>query len=214
LFLSGGFPALGLRPSSSSLAIPHWRPRTLPAGRPVHAPPLVAIVNVDDVALLGVFGAVFVRQFAEIVEWRVAGQIAGVPKQREAACAFGVAHPQIGLAAQRGDGLLEQRLGFGGALLRHQRLGCLRAPQENRGQHEQQHGCSSRSEQQNDGEKTALSYPHSTAPPFTLRTSPLIKVARSEARKRMGPATSSAVATLPSGIAAVANFHPALVFSR
>src|SRR5262249_48128294 len=46
----------------------------------------------------------------------------------------------------------------------------------------------------------SLLYPHRTEPPFTLRTSPVMWRARSDARKRIGPAMSSAVATRPMGI--------------
>src|SRR5258706_15111670 len=53
-------------------------------------------------------------------------------------------------------------------------------------------------------------HPQSTEPPFTLMISPVMKLARSEATKRIGPATSSAVAARPSGIAAATIFCPAL----
>src|SRR3989475_9575709 len=71
-----------------------------------------------------------------------------------------------------------------GALLRHERIGVLRR-------------CARRDHGQEDsGEQNRPSnfprYPHRTAPPFTLTTSPVIKVARSDARNRMGPAISSA----------------------
>src|ERR1700730_17303270 len=47
-----------------------------------------------------------------------------------------------------------------------------------------------------------------TDPPFTLMTAPVMKLARSEARNRMGPAISSAVAARPSGMAAATIFWP------
>src|SRR5258708_28631137 len=47
-------------------------------------------------------------------------------------------------------------------------------------------------------------------PAFTLMTSRVMKLARSEATKRMGPAISSAVAARPRGIAVEAIFWPAL----
>src|SRR5690606_33364216 len=47
-------------------------------------------------------------------------------------------------------------------------------------------------------------YPQSTLPPFTLRISPVMWRAIGVHRKTMGPATSSAVATRPSGIPALA----------
>src|SRR5258706_2196364 len=44
------------------------------------------------------------------------------------------------------------------------------------------------------------SYPTSTAPPFTLKTSPVMKLAYSVHRKSTGPAISSGVPTRPNGI--------------
>src|SRR4029077_20331342 len=55
--------------------------------------------------------------------------------------------------------------------------------------------------------------PHKTAPPFTLMISPVMKLARSEATKRMGPAISSAVAARPRVITVEAIFWPAFVSS-
>src|ERR1700730_9931465 len=55
--------------------------------------------------------------------------------------------------------------------------------------------------------------PHRTEPPFTLRTSPVIKVAKSQARNRIGPAISSGVAGRPSGIWVCTSFTPAFVWS-
>src|SRR5258708_23146034 len=56
-------------------------------------------------------------------------------------------------------------------------------------------------------------YPHKIEPPFTLMISPVMKLARSEATKRIGPAISSAVAARPRGITLEAIFWPALVSS-
>src|SRR5580658_6910721 len=53
--------------------------------------------------------------------------------------------------------------------------------------------------------------PQSTEPPLTLITSPVIKVARSEAANRIGPAISSAVPTRFNGIGTRADFNPFLV---
>src|SRR5258706_13171162 len=44
------------------------------------------------------------------------------------------------------------------------------------------------------------SYPTSTAPPFTLKISPVMKLAYSVHRKSTGPAISSGVPTRPNGI--------------
>src|SRR5689334_4278194 len=49
---------------------------------------------------------------------------------------------------------------------------------------------------------TRIRYPTSTAPPFTLNTSPVMNPEYCEQRKSTGPAISSAVATRPNGIAA------------
>src|SRR5207248_3046684 len=56
-------------------------------------------------------------------------------------------------------------------------------------------------------------HPHNTAPPFTLMISPVMKLARSEAANRMGPAISSGVPARRSGITVLAIFWPALVSS-
>src|SRR6266566_4449564 len=52
------------------------------------------------------------------------------------------------------------------------------------------------------GCSTHTRYPTSTAPPFTLNTSPVMNPEYCEQRKSTGPAISSAVATRPNGIAA------------
>ena len=51
-------------------------------------------------------------------------------------------------------------------------------------------------------------HPHSKEPPFTLITSPVMKVARSDTAKRIGPAISSAVPTRFRGMGASAPLQP------
>ena len=51
-----------------------------------------------------------------------------------------------------------------------------------------------------DGKSPDFSYPASTAPPFTLKISPVMKPACGEHKNRMGPAISSGVPTRPKGI--------------
>src|SRR6267143_215141 len=50
------------------------------------------------------------------------------------------------------------------------------------------------------GQRGGKSHPQSTEPPFTFRISPVMCRANGEQRNRIGPATSSAVATRPRGI--------------
>src|SRR5262249_25107492 len=56
-------------------------------------------------------------------------------------------------------------------------------------------------------------HPQSTEPPFTLMISPVMKLARSDAANRIGPAISSAIPGRPSGIALATIFCPALLLS-
>src|SRR5260370_23401000 len=64
--------------------------------------------------------------------------------------------------------------------------------------------------QENKNDKLDKLYPHKTEPPVTLMTSPVMKLARSEATNRMGPAISSGVAARPRGMTVEAIFWPAL----
>src|SRR5260370_13363683 len=104
--------------------------------------------------------------------------------------------------AQRVDQIAQNLFAFGRALFRHHRIGPLRASTLN----EHKTG-----KENDDG--VDWFQPHKTEPPFTLMTSPVMKLARSEATKRIGPATSSAVAALPRGITVDAIFWPAFVSS-
>src|SRR5260370_11277460 len=104
--------------------------------------------------------------------------------------------------AQRVDQIAQNLFAFGRALFRHHRIGPLRASTLN----EHKTG-----KENDDG--VDWFQPHKTEPPFTLMTSPVMKLARSEATKRIGPATSSAVAARPRGITVDAIFWPAFVSS-
>src|SRR6266568_4496554 len=111
---------------------------------------------------------------------------------------FGVAR-----AAEAIDEIGHNLLALGGARLRHHRIGPLRA-----------HTWSKR-KTGNENDKGDMDWfqPHKTEPPFTLMTSPVMKLAKSEATKRMGPAISSGVAARPRGITEVAILWPAFVSS-
>src|SRR2546427_1944584 len=175
------------------LEILHRRFRLFLNAAAVHGPALVPVEQLDDVFLLEVFGAVLVRQLPKVGNHFITAQVAVVAELREAGIADAVAHAQIRRAAQLGDHLVEEFMRLFGALLRHERIGVLRRYAR------RNHG------QEDSGEQNRPSnfprYPHRTAPPFTLTTSPVIKVARSDARNRMGPAISSAVPGRRSGIA-------------
>src|SRR4029077_12740711 len=110
-----------------------------------------------------------------------------MPELREPAITLRCFLVQIGLPAQRRDQLRQDlsALGFTGFRSHGVRvLGFPRRRQKSRRQHQAQ-------------TEVASSQPHNTEPPFTFKISPVMKLARSEARKRIGPATSSAVAARP-----------------
>ena len=83
----------------------------------IEAPAFVAIVDVNDVALGEIFDAVFVGRLGKILESFKTIQFAGMAKLAEAAGAGEVMHVQVGRAAERINGLLQDLLGSGGALL-------------------------------------------------------------------------------------------------
>ena len=58
------------------------------------------------------------------------------------------------------------------------------------------------------GRRPQGAYPHSTDPPFTFTISPVMWRASAEHRNTIGPATSSALATRPSGIPAAIRLSP------
>src|SRR5260370_4001365 len=174
---------------------------------PVERPAFISRVNVDDYGLRIVLDPAFVRHLAIFAILQVAANFCGVLELCEADGTLRIVHIEIGGAAQAVNRLLEDGLGFGSTRIRHDVGGVLRA--RRRQQKQQGYPCNL-----NSHAKPALStYPHSTAPPVTLSTSPVTKVARSDAQNRIGPAISARVPTRPSGIAEVANFAPALVAS-
>src|ERR1700747_559272 len=105
-------------------------------------------------------------------------------------------HVRVCCAAQPIDRLLQDSFCFGGTRGGHQFVRVLSAP----GRHEKENQQTGKKRQEFKHEFGRY-YPHSTAPPFILSTSPVTKVARSEAKNRIGPAISTAVATRPMGIA-------------
>src|SRR5579864_4284338 len=116
-----------------------------------------------------------------------------------------VANVQVGAATERLDSLIEKLFSLRRALFGHQELIVLRSRARHRGG--AHHG------QDNSSEHSASTYPHRTEPPFTLITSPVTKVARSDTANRIGPAISSGVATRWSGIVAKTAFRPDFVSS-
>src|SRR6202158_6104849 len=151
-------------------------------------------------ALADVFRAVFVRIATVMSKLDVAGRLAIVAKKHAAALALALADFRITRPAQRVDQIGKNLLALGDALLRHHGIGILGG---------NTWGGPRASKENDDGDMDGL-YPHKTEPPFTLMTSPVMKLARSEATKRIGPAISSAVAARPRGMTVVAIFWPAL----
>src|SRR5256885_1347810 len=150
-----------------------------------------------------IFGSILVRQMPVIAKIRVPRQIAVVFELRQSPRAICFPRLQIRVAAHRADQLIQHLLGLRRALLRHHGLRLLAASPRNR-------HTSTNCQRHHPVEK---SYPHNTEPPFTLMTSPVMKLARPDAANKIGPAISSAVAGRPSGIAAAAIFCPAFVSS-
>src|SRR5580693_6414650 len=123
-----------------------------------------------------------------------------------------ILHVEVGIAAERLNHLSEDLLGLRGAFLGHHHLfgrlvlSLIGLAEGGRGDG----ACKSKS----GGEQQVFrDHPQSTDPPLTLITSPVIKVARSEAAKSIGPAISSAVPTRLTGIGTRAPFRPFLVRS-
>src|SRR6266853_1783654 len=154
-------------------------------------------------ALADVFGANFVRKAAELGKPDIADYIATVTEKHAASLALAFANFRVARPTQRIDEIAENLLGLGDALLRHQSVGILRGSAWNE----------DRNGKQSDDGKICRLYPHKIEPPFTLMISPVMKLARSEATKRMGPAISSAVAARPRGMTVEAIFWPAFVSS-
>src|SRR5260370_1599471 len=154
-------------------------------------------------ALAEVFRANVVRKAAELGKPDVADHIAAVTKKHAASLALAFAHFRVARAAQGVGEIAESLAGRGDALLRHQGVGVV----GERGWSEDRNG------KQSDTGKIDRLYPHKIEPPFTLMISPVMKLARSEATKRIGPAISSAGAARPRGITVEAIFWPAFVSS-
>src|SRR3989442_1750948 len=189
----------------------------------VESPAMIAVIQRDDdatvreiqtvdadqigedvvVALAEVFRANFVGKAAELGKPDIADNIATVAKKHAASLALAFADFRVARPTQRVDQFAENLLALGHVLLRHQGVGILRRSawsEDRNGNHS------------DDGKMDEL-YPHKIEPPFTLMISPVMKLARSEATKRMGPAISSAVAARPRGITVEAIFWPAFVSS-
>src|ERR1700722_18362405 len=126
----------------------------------------------------------------------------------QASLVGGVVHAHIGWATHRRDRLRDHFFCLRGALLGHQHYGILRPgfAHPSRRQRQRKTQRQSRSDRQ-------PFQPHSTAPPLTFSTSPVMNVDKSDATKSSGPAISSADATRPSGIVSTTSFIPDLVLS-
>src|SRR5271168_598227 len=190
----------------------------------IEFPPFVAVEDRDDVALGKIFGAIFEWRLGVVLEMSETVEFAGVSELADAPNAGDIMDIQIRRATERVNGLLQDRFGFRGALLGEQdgivvlREGARRGGEADAGEQERRY------DDANDGGASShamrvpslripawRNQPQSTEPPFTLITSPVIKVARSEAAKRMGPAISSAVPTRLSGMGTRADFRPFFV---
>src|SRR6266853_1827538 len=189
----------------------------------VESPALIAVIQRDDHAAVGeiqavdadqigedvvmaladVFGANFVRKAAELGKPDIADHVATVAEKHAASLALAFADFRVARPTQRVDEIAEDLFGLGDALLRHQSIGILRGSA----------GSEDRNGKHSDDSKMDGLYPHKIEPPFTLMISPVMKLARSEATKRMGPAISSAVAARPRGMTVEAIFWPAFVSS-
>src|ERR1700687_2138634 len=147
-------------------------------------------------AFADVFRAVFVRIATVMSKLDIARRLAIVAKKYAAAPGLAFSDFRITRPAQRVDQIGKNLLALGDALLRHHGIGILGGSAWGR----------PRASKENDyGDMDGL-YPHRTEPPFTLMTSPVMKLARSEATKRIGPAISSAVAARPRGMTVEAIF--------
>src|ERR1043165_9580959 len=169
----------------------------------VHGPALVTVENVDDVSFFTEVSTVLIRVAPVLFELHVGGQIIVMAELRSPSRTLQLVNMQIGRPAHRIEHLRKDLFCFAGAGFRHHGVRILRHQARihrgNGNQYRQSSPCKS--------------YPQSTEPPFTLMISPVMKLARSEATNKIGPAISSAVAARPSGIAAAAIFCPALVSS-
>src|SRR5271154_6278642 len=167
----------------------------------VHGPAIIAVKHVDDVALLRIIDAMLIRIAPVIFELDVTSKLAGVTNVGAPPFALSFMNFGVRSSAESVDQLRKNFSRLGDTLLLSHRVRILRIRTvRDRGAEHHQH--------YRDAQKL---HPHKTDPPFTLMTSPVRKLARSDARNRIGPATSSGVAGRPSGIAVAAIFWPFLV---
>src|ERR1700733_12811314 len=129
---------------------------------------------------------------------------------RAAAIAFALANFQKRWTAESIRQLAENFAGLGDALFRQHGIRILvRGHRSNNSIARDVSGTQKNNHTQQSCPNIRKLQPHKTDPPFTLMTSPVMKLARSEARNKMGPSISSAVAARPSGMAAATIFWPA-----
>src|SRR5277367_4727154 len=152
-----------------------------------------------------VFHPLLVRVLPRIRERDISGDLLVVPEHRSRTSALTFVSPEVTSCPPRIDQIAQNLLGLRGARLRHHTVRTLRR----RSRCTRRQKC--RANEQTSKREMAELQPHKTDPPFTLMISPVRKLARSEARNRIGPAISSAVAGRPSGIAAATAFTPAFV---
>src|SRR5277367_2034128 len=150
-----------------------------------------------------IFHPLLVRVLPGIRERDISGDLLVVPEHRSRTSALAFRSPEITSGPTSVNQIAQNLLGLCGARLRHHAVRVLGA----RFRREQQR----RTRKQSTNGEMAELQPHKTDPPFTLMISPVRKLARSEARNRIGPAISSAVAGRPRGIAAATAFTPAFV---
>src|ERR1700735_5278509 len=171
----------------------------------IEIPAFITVSHFNDIALGKIFLAIFERRVGDcvVLEVTISIEFTGMSELAYASGASDVTNIQVCCAAQPLNRLLQNFLGFRRALRRHHHLGFLRR--------RFRHNCKKSKYQGGRCRKPARAYPQRTEPPFTLITSPVMKVARSDAAKRMGPAISSAVATRFNAMGARADFIPAFL---
>ena len=101
-------------------------PRRFAHAAAVQIPTLVAVVNLDDILLRKIFLALLERRLRIINELSKPGDFARMIELANPARARHIVDVQVGVTAERLDGLIENLPGLRGALLRHQKLIVLR----------------------------------------------------------------------------------------
>src|ERR1700728_262107 len=173
----------------------------------IQVPAFVAVEDGNNIVLRKVLLALFVRRLRVVDKLAESGRFAGMIERADAARAGDVFDVKVGAAAERLHGLFDQLARFCLTLLGHEVLIVLR--RGNRRRADQRQACKNHYRKY-----CAAPHPHWKEPPFTLITSPVMYVARSETAKRIGPATSSGVATRFSGYAASHFLKSAPFFAR